>query len=78
MINKIGIEEIRTFLIENHKDGALYAGNDRVTELMLSAWADDADESLADGGDAIIELKQCDSASGRTQTYTISAAGIED
>ena len=40
MINKIGIEEIRTFLIENHKDGALYAGSDRVTELMLSAWAD--------------------------------------
>lgn len=77
MINEIGIEEIRAFLIKNHKDGAYYFGSDRVTELCLSARADDADESLADGGDAIIELKQRDSASGRTQTYTISAAGID-
>ena len=33
MINEIGIEEIRAFLIENHKDGAYYFGSDRVTEL---------------------------------------------
>ena len=77
MINEIGIEEIRTFLIKNHKDGAYYFSSDRVTELALSAWADDADSSLAAGGDAIIELKQRDSVSGRTQTYTISAAGID-
>ena len=71
-INDIGIQEIRTFLAENHK-----LGGDHFNHAMLRAWAADAQFSLAEGSDAGIELRSFESVHGRTQTFTVSDAGID-
>ena len=44
---------------------------------MLRAWAADAEFSLAEGNGAAIELAARDSVHGRTQTFEISAAGLD-
>ena len=71
-INAFGIQEIHSFLAENHK-----LGGDHFTAAMLRAWAADAEFSLSEGNDAGIELKSSDSVHGRTQTFTVSGAGID-
>ena len=71
-INEAGLAEIHAFLAKNHK-----LGGDRFRYAELHAWANDAEFSLADGNGADIELSQFDSIHGHTQTYTISAAGID-
>lgn len=71
-INNIGFEEIHAFLAENHK-----RGGDYFDASMLRAWADEAEFSLSEGNDAGIELKANDSIHGRTQTFTVSDAGID-
>ena len=70
-VNNQGIDEIRQFLADNHKKG------DNFTRDMLLAWANEAEFSLSEGNDAVIEIKSWDSIRGRTQTYTISAAGLD-
>lgn len=70
-INSIGIQEIHSFLTENHK-----LGGEHFTTAMLRAWAADAEFSLAEGNDAGIELKSWDSVYGRTQKFTVSDAGV--
>jgi len=76
-INAAGLEEIRAFLRANHKTPELYEGTSKSTMDMLRAWAQHADFSLSEGNDAGIELKSWDSIYGRTQTFTVSAAGID-
>lgn len=71
-INAAGLKEIHAFLAENHK-----LGGDHFDASMLRAWAEDAEFSLAEGNDAGIEIKALDSIHGRTQTFTVSDAGID-
>ncbi len=75
-VNEAGLEEIRAFLLENHKKPDLYVGTTRITMDMLRAWAADAEFQLGEGNPASIELKSWDSVHGRTQTFTVSAAGL--
>lgn len=76
-VNAAGIEEIRAFLLANHKRADLYTGATKTTMDMLRAWAADAEASLSDGNDASIEIKSWDSAHGHTQTFTVSDVGID-
>lgn len=71
-VNATGLEEIRQFLAANHR-----LGGDHFTPEMLSAWASDAEFSLSEGNEAIIEIIAPDCIHGRTTTYTISPAGLD-
>lgn len=77
IINAAGIEEIRAFLVTNHKQPDLYAGSTKTTRDMLRAWAQEAEFSLSEGNDAGIELKARDSIHGHTQTFCVSDAGVD-
>ena len=70
-INATGLKEIHAFLADNHKKGGDFSNT------MLQAWATDAEFSLSEGNDAGIEIKATDSVFGRTQTFTVSDAGID-
>jgi hypothetical protein len=76
-INATGVEEIRAFLVANHNKPELYERADSISMRMLRAWAQEAEFSLGEGNDASIELKARDSIHGRTQTFTISASGVD-
>lgn len=69
-VNAAGIEEIRQFLEENHRQKEF-------TEEMLHAWAQEAEFQLGEGNAAAIELKARDSIHGTTQEYYISEAGLD-
>ena len=71
-VNAAGLAEIAAFLADNHAKGG-----DHFTADMLGAWAADAEFSLAEGNGAAIELAARDSVRGRTQTFEISAAGLD-
>ena len=71
-VNAAGLAEIAAFLADNHVTGGDYFTADR-----LRAWAADAEFSLAEGNGAAIELAARDSVHGRTQTFEISAAGLD-
>ena len=71
-VNEHGLNEIKEFLTDNHKKGGDHFGPD-----MLRAWAADAEFQLAEGNTATIEIKSRDSIHGRTQEFTISAAGLD-
>lgn len=77
-INAAGLEEIRAFLVANHKRGEELFSDDlpMVTD-MLRAWAKGAEFQLAEGNSATIELKSYESLRGCTQEFTVSAAGID-
>lgn len=70
-INEVGLKEIAEFLRANHKKGADFNRDN------LIAWAADAEFQLGEGNDACIEIRSFDSIHGRTQTFTISEAGID-
>jgi hypothetical protein len=71
-INAAGIEEIREFLAKNHKkpEGFFNAS-------MLRAWAADAENQLSNSNPPTIEISCASSASGHTETYTVSDAGVD-
>lgn len=71
-INDNGIAQIAAWLLVNHKLGK------RISQdpAMLRAWAADAEFSLREGNDAGVEIRRWDSIHGRTQTFTVSAEGI--
>ena len=69
-INQTGIEEIKSFLQVAHKPHFF-------DQSMLQAWAADAEFQLGEGNPASIEISQHYSKSGRTETFTISNAGID-
>lgn len=71
-VNAAGLAEIASFLAGNHK-----LGGEHFTPDMLRAWAADAEFSLAEGNGAVIELAARDSLHGVTQTFEISAAGLD-
>ena len=71
-INAIGLAEIHAFLAAHHK-----LGGDHFTPAMLSAWADDAEFQLAEGNPASIEIRSWNAASGHTEYFTVSDAGID-
>ena len=71
-VNAAGLAEIAAFLADNH-----VKGGDHFTADMLGAWAADAEFSLAEGNGAVIELAARDSIHGRTQTFEISASGLD-
>ena len=71
-VNERGMEEIRAFLIENHKFGA------RLTRSMIEAWASDADFQLAEGNPASIEVPARDSVTGRPVELYISPEGLSE
>jgi hypothetical protein len=76
-VNGAGLEEIRAFLLENHKRPELYTGDGESTMNMLRAWARDAEFQLCEGNTPRIEIRSFNSASGVTVEYTISDAGID-
>lgn len=71
-INAAGIAEIAAFLAEVHK-----LGGGHFTPDMLRAWASDAEFQLAEGNSPTIEVRSWDSVTGRTETFTISEAGVD-
>lgn len=71
-VNGRGIKEIKEFLSANHKFGGDHFNYD-----MLRAWAADAEFQLNEGNDPSIEIKAWDALSGHTETYSISADGID-
>lgn len=71
-VNAAGLAEIAAFLAKNHK-----LGGDHFTSDMLRAWAADAEFSLSEGNGAVIELASRDSVHGVTQTFEISADGLD-
>ena len=71
-INAIGLDEIHAFLAAYHK-----LGGDHFTPSMLSAWAAEAEESFDNGNGMCFEIKSWDSATGRTEEFTVSDAGID-
>lgn len=71
-VNEQGINEIKEFLKENHKNGG-----EHFTQSMLHAWAAKAEFQLAEGNPAMIEIKAWDSVHGYTQEYRISEAGLD-
>lgn len=71
-VNAAGLAEIKEFLEDKHK-----LGGDHFNSDMLRAWAADAEFQLAEGNTPSIEISSRDSVSGRTETYTISDAGLD-
>lgn len=71
-VNENGLTQIHQFLAEHHKKGG-----DHLDRSMLIAWAADAEFQLGEGNLASIELKSWDSLSGHTETFTISAEGLD-
>lgn len=71
-INTRGIQEIHAFLSERHK-----RGGGHFTLSMLRAWVADAEFQLGEGNTATIEINSWDTVSGHTETFTVSAAGID-
>jgi len=71
-INETGLNEIKTFLTNNHRLGGNHFSND-----MIHAWAEEAEFQLNEGNDASIEIIARDCIHGRTVTYTISDAGLD-
>ena len=70
-INETGIREIESFLLKTtHNPHGL-------SEDMLQAWASAAEFQLGEGNGASIKVSSFFSKSGRTETYTISDAGID-
>lgn len=72
-VNANGIAQIAAWLLENHKTGERISQDPE----MLRAWAADAEFSLSEGNDAGIEIRSSDSIHGRTQTFTVSADGLD-
>ena len=70
-VNAAGLAEIKEFLADKHK-----LGGDHFTSDMLRAWAADAEFQRAEGNSATIEIKSRDALSGRTETCTITDAGL--
>ena len=71
-INQNGLNEIATFIRENHKDGARIAED----HSCLNAWASEAEESLDNDNPAMIEIAGRDSITGNPITFTVSNDGI--
>jgi len=76
-INKIGIEEIRKFLVECHVSGERFADDTLTVATMLGAWAADAEFSMSEGNGPCIEIPSRNSATGRPVVFEVSKAGIE-
>jgi hypothetical protein len=70
-INQAGLEEIRQFLATYHKKGH------DMTEAMLCAWCEDAEDSLGNGNPPMIEIGAWDSVTGSPVTLTVSDAGVD-
>lgn len=71
-VNATGLAEIAAFLAAHHK-----LGGEHFTPDMLRAWAADAEFQLAEGNTPTIEISSRDSASGHTETFTVSDAGVD-
>ena len=71
-VNAQGLQEIKTFLADNHKKG-----DEHFNKEILKAWASDAEFQLAEGNPPTIEIKAYDSVHGCTQEYTISDQGLD-
>lgn len=71
-VNQTGLNEIAEFLGTHHR-----LGRDHFTSDMLNAWAFDAEFQLSEGNPASIEIRSLDTASGHTETLTISAEGLD-
>ena len=69
-INENGIGQIKSFLQVAHKPHVF-------DQNMLHAWASAAEFQLGEGNPASIEISQHYSKSGRTETFTVSDAGID-
>ena len=74
-INDIGFEMIRKWVIETSKEddsGPYQPASDRAIEY----WCRDAEESLAAGNPALIEMSATSTRSGRTETFIVPDSGI--
>lgn len=71
-INEQGLNEIKEFLEANHMKGLSFSRSE------ILAWAREAEFQLSEGNPASIEIRSTDSIHGRTQEFTISAAGLDE
>lgn len=76
IINARGREYLRRWIESTRaNDGRkpVYLSDD----VAISYWCADAEQSLAAGNGAIVEMPARGTLSGRTETYTIPADGID-
>ena len=75
IINDKGIEYLRHWIIKTTKieDGVPYCNTDN---RALNAWAEEAEESLAAGNGAHVEMDCFSTESGRPETFVVPADGI--
>lgn len=73
-INEQGWSEVVTWIKNTQHDSAHYVFDDRAR----GAWTEDIENSLAVNNLAIIEMPSTRTASGHTETYTISPSGITE
>ncbi|MGE0343825.1 MAG: hypothetical protein AB7O86_12260 [Porticoccaceae bacterium] len=76
IINDVGLEEIRLFLVERHCKGDYYRLPVPVVRSLLEAWAWDAEYQMGLGNPPEIEIRASDSVSGHVETFRISDAGV--
>ena len=74
-INEYGRMEIKEFLQTNHK----YFVNREIScnDLMIHAWAEDAEFQIQEGNSPTIEIPGYQSTRGYAITFTISEKGVE-
>ena len=74
-INSKGMEYLRTWIIATTRSdefGPYHSPDAR----NLDAWATEAEESLAAGNGAHVEMNEIATRSGRTETFIVPADGI--
>ena len=76
IINALGREYLRAWIERTRADDGgkpAYLSDDRA----ISYWCADAEQSMAAGNGAVVEMPACGTRSGRPETYTIPADGID-
>jgi hypothetical protein len=76
-VNDAGIEQIRQFLLNNHKHPERFEVGALDSDKFLRAWAVDAEDNAENQGEAYVELRSFDSASGCIHTFTVKADGLD-
>ena len=76
IINAQGREYLRRWIEQTRADDGSrpqYLADD----IAIDAWCADAEQSLAAGNGAVVEMPASGTMSGRPETYTIPADGID-
>lgn len=74
-INERGIQYLKNWIIETTKTDEIGPYH-HVDARNLDAWASEAEQSLANGNPAMVEMNHIATQSGRTETFIVPDDGI--